>query len=56
MNGHSDGYDYAPMQSDDDDGPVQTDIECPFCGHYVEWRPRCCTATIAKSAGITPLR
>jgi len=37
MNGHGDGYDYAPMPADDDDGPVQTDIECPFCGHYVEW-------------------
>ena len=39
MNGHGDGYDYAPMPADDDDGPVQTDIECPFCGHYVEWLP-----------------
>ena len=38
MNGHSHDNDYAPMPADDDDGPVQTDIECPFCGHYVEWR------------------
>lgn len=36
MNGHSDGYDYAPMP-DDDDGAEQTGIECPFCGHEIVW-------------------
>lgn len=24
---------------DDDDGPMQTGIECPFCGHELEARP-----------------
>lgn len=38
MNGHSNDIDYAPMP-DDDGGPEQTDIECPFCGHYIEWQP-----------------
>ena len=37
MNGHSDDIDYAPMPDDDHAGPEQTDIECPFCGHYTEW-------------------
>lgn len=24
---------------DDDDGPMQTGIECPFCGHELETQP-----------------
>jgi len=24
---------------DDDEGPMQTGIECPFCGHELEARP-----------------
>lgn len=38
MNGHGDDIDYAPMP-DGWDGPIQTDVECPFCGHYTEWLP-----------------
>lgn len=38
MNGHSNDIDFAPMP-DDFDGPIQTDVECPFCGHYTEWLP-----------------
>lgn len=37
MNGHGDDWDYAPRPDDDYDGPEQTDIECPFCGHYTEF-------------------
>ena len=38
MNGHGNDIDYAPMPDDDDGIPIQTDIECPFCGHYIEWQ------------------
>ncbi len=42
MNGVTDNYlDYEIERwqgPDDDDGPEQTDIECPFCGHYIEWQ------------------
>lgn len=37
MNGHSDGYDYAPMPDDDYVWAI-TDIACPYCRHLIEWK------------------
>jgi len=37
MNGHTTNDFNRPARTDDHDGPEQTDIECPFCGHYTEW-------------------
>lgn len=39
MNGVTDAY--LTTDAPDDDGDLlwmETDIECPFCGHYIEWR------------------
>lgn len=39
MNGHDYDLDHCDDTPDpnDYDGPELTDIECPFCGHYIEW-------------------
>ena len=41
MNGITDAYlDYwiEAQQGDDDDLWCSTDIECPFCGHPIDWK------------------